>query len=88
MPYSSNPAHVRVDFFKPSGKWYASEQLEWRHYEGMTLQDAFIRSLQSQFNGKYSGMTAVCLEPYHEHAHPVMIHNWNEYIPSPLKLAS
>lgn len=84
--YSANPAMVRVDFFKESGKWYATEQMEWRHYDGKILiHDAFLHCLHSQFNGHYSGMTAVCLVPYHEHAHPLMIHNWNTKYPSPLK---
>ena len=78
---------VRVDFFKPEGKWYATEQIEWLHCKGtMQVHDAFIRSLISQVNGRYSGMTAVCLEPYHEHAHPVMLLNWNEHRPAPLEL--
>jgi hypothetical protein len=87
MNYSNNPAMVRVDFFKESGKWYATEQMEWLHYKGeMLIHDAFIRSLQAQFNGKYHDMTAICLEPYHEFAHPVMLYTWQTRIPSPLKL--
>lgn len=27
--YSDNPADVRVDFFKPSGKWYTTESVRW-----------------------------------------------------------
>jgi len=78
---------VRVDFFKESGKWYATEQMEWRNYNAQfQIHDAFLWGLISQFNGRYSGMTAICLDPYHEHAHPVLIHNWNEQKPNPIKL--
>lgn len=77
---------VRVDFFKDSGKWYTTEEMLWRHWDGtMQVHDAFIRSLQASFNGMYDGMTAVCLEPYHEHAYPVMLKNWNSHIPNPIK---
>ena len=88
MNYSANPARVRVDFFKESGKWYATEAMEWRYYDGSKylIHDAFLHCLISQFNGHYQGMTAVCLEPYHEHSHPVMIHKWNEQQPAPLKV--
>lgn len=86
MHYSDKPQMVRVDFFKESGKWYATEAIEWMHYSKMLIHDAFIRSLQASCNGRFSGMTAVCLEPYHEHAHPIMLHKWNEQVASPLKL--
>ena len=87
MNYSKNPAKVRVDFFRSSGKWVATEELEFRHYDGnMLIHDAFLRSLQSQFNGHYAGLTAVCLDPYHEFAHPIMLYAWNEQHPSPIRL--
>ena len=85
--YSKNPAMVRVDFFKESGKWYATEEMEWIHYsEQYQIHDAFAWSLRSAFNGMYSGMTAVCLEPYHAHAHPVMLQHWDSYKPTPFKV--
>lgn len=78
--YSNNPGKVRVDFFKSSGKWYATEVMRWLFWHKDTLiHDAFALSLRQQFKGHYQGMTAVCLEPYHEHAHPVMLHNWEAY---------
>ena len=87
MNFSNNPAMVRVDFFRESGKWVATEQMEFRHYGGnMLIHDAFLRSLISQFNGRYAGLTAVCLDPYHESAHTIMLHKWNEQHPSPIKL--
>lgn len=78
---------VRVDFFKESGKWYATEQMEFIHCDKRFLiHDAFLASLNASFNGRYSGMTAVCLDPYHENAHPLMIHKWNEKKAEPIKL--
>lgn len=61
--------------------------MEWMHYDGkMLIEDAFIRSLQASCNGRYQGMTAVCLEPYHENAHPIMLMDWSSHHPSPLKI--
>lgn len=78
MNYSRKSNQVRVDFFKESGKWYDTVKMEWLHYGKETLiHDAFLLSLRARFTG-YQGMTAVCLEPYHEHAHPLMIKKWNE----------
>ena len=86
--YSNKPQMCRCDFFKESGKWYGTVEFEWLYYDkSMSIHDAFYRSLHACCNGHYTGMTAVCLEPYHELAHPVMLHNWNEYKPSPLKLS-
>lgn len=37
---------VRVDFFKPSGKWYTTESVKWTgHYEGGLLLREFAKSL-------------------------------------------
>lgn len=75
--YSVNPAMVRVDFFKPSGKWYDTVAVEWQGYHHSDIYQALRNSLNtSGYGDKYSGMTAVCLEPYHENAHPLMIVNW------------
>lgn len=76
--YSDDPASVRVDFFKESGKWYTTEAVKWTGYDDYIF-DAFERSLrlhlydQSSGRMRLSGMWAVCLEPYHKHAHPLMV---------------
>jgi len=79
MHYSDKPNSVRVDFFKlPSYKWYATEQLNWTRYTTKLEDDielihtTFARLLHEQIH-RYHGMLAVCLEPYHEHAHPLCI---------------
>lgn len=73
MNYSQEENSVRVDFFKRNGKWYTTEALLWKGYNGYIF-DEFKETLQ-QLNGRYEGMTAVCLHPYNENAHPLMIHN-------------
>jgi hypothetical protein len=109
MGYSDDSAMVRVDFFRPSGKWYTTDAVRWLRYRGtdddgkiMLVQDAFLESLADHLkkhsikdgrckhcgqsgvhvNGashcdkaphRLAGMTAVCLEPHHEHACPLMV---------------
>jgi len=65
---------VRVDFFRPGGKWYTTEAVRWLYYDdGMTVMETFKLSLKKHLNGRLDGMTAVCLEPYHVNAYPVMV---------------
>lgn len=83
MGYIDNPNMVRVDLFKGSGKWYCTVSLNWDRYRSVNAQDGsedvedirstFYRCMASQFQNRFSGLTAVCLEPYHEHEHPLMI---------------
>ena len=83
MGYSTNDRMVRVDFFKDSGKWYATEALLWDRYETHkvknlkveveAIHDTFKRCLRKQYPNRYRGMIALCLEPYHEYSHPLMI---------------
>lgn len=77
MGYHDNPAMVRVDFFKESGKWYTTESVEWLDYSNPDIFLAFAKSLARHlWDGKrvrLEGMQAVVLEPYHEHAFPLMM---------------
>ena len=84
MGYSANDKWVRVDIFKESGKWYTTIQLFWDKYNdkneeimasklGESIHDIFRRCLQEQLHNRYKGMMAVCLEPWHEYSHPLMI---------------
>ena len=81
MGYIDDESMVRVDFFKESGKWYTTEAVKWTGvYTHISIHDAFLISLRNHFsspnkgpNTRLQGMTAVCLEPYHEHSHPLMI---------------
>ena len=73
--YCDDPASVRVDFFKPSGKWYMTEAVPWKepYNGGGQLQDHFRAALKKALQGRGNGLLAVCLEPYHENAYPVMV---------------
>ena len=79
MGYSANPAMVRVDFFKPSGKWYTTEAVLWTgEWEGhlQLIHDAFKQSLRDHFKdqpNRLSDMDAICIHPYHQYEHPIQI---------------
>jgi hypothetical protein len=70
--YTSKTSMVRVDFFKESGKWYSTEEMNWLLYKGDIIE-IFLMSLSVAFQERFTGMYAVCLEPYHENAHPIMV---------------
>lgn len=85
MGYSDNPAMVRVDFFKESGKWYATEAVRWigngfgRSYDEKVplmhdqFRDSLLKHLETlDGNMRLAGMWAVCLHPYHRDAFPLM----------------
>ena len=82
MGYIDDDSMVRVDFFKPGGKWYCSEAVRWTGgYGDVEIHTAFKISLQDHFRAdpnRLNGMVAVCLEPYHEHAHPLMLKDWSD----------
>ena len=79
MGYSEDDAMVRVDFFKESGKWYTTEAVKWTgKFQDCLIHDAFKESLKNHFQKgenplRLSEMDAICLEPYHIHAHPICI---------------
>lgn len=80
MGYSDDKSMVRVDIWKQSGKWYETIALKWDRYsfeqnDGSRelIHDIFRRCMQEQYPNYYIGMKATCLEPYHEHSHPIMI---------------
>ena len=78
MGYIKNPARVRVDFFRASGKWYCTESVLWTgDWSGkFDIHDAFIKSLQDHFKEdpkRLSDTDAICLHPYHEYKHPIQL---------------
>ena len=83
MGYSDDDSIVRVDFFKPSGKWYCTEAVKWTGAwkgkikdGGELIHDAFSKSLRDHLKGsRLSEMDAICLEPYHEFSHPISLKN-------------
>ncbi len=75
MHYSNDPCMVRVDFFKPNGKWMYTEAIQFIGYDDYIF-DAFARSLREHFKNNplcYSDLDAICLEPYHKYAHPIQL---------------
>lgn len=84
MGYSDDEAMVRVDFFKPKGKWYCTEAVKWtgewsgdvkKLGKACLIHEAFKQSLRDHFKygSRLEGMDAICLEPYHENSHPIII---------------
>lgn len=82
MGYTEDEHMVRVDFFRPSMKWYCTEAVRWKTWEGKLdnggklIHVAFAEALKEHLGfskPRLNGMVAVCLEPYHEFAHPVML---------------
>lgn len=78
--YSDLENSVRVDFFKPSGKWYVAEAVVWprNHYYDGSILDAFSLALYAHLvkddsSLRLEDMLAVCLEPFHACPHPLMI---------------
>jgi hypothetical protein len=71
--YSENESSIRVDFFKPGGKWQFTKAIQWTGgYKNCCIIDAFESSLRDA-GVSLTKYNIVCLEPYHEHSHPLMI---------------
>lgn len=68
--FNINPNMVRVDIFKPSNKWVETIAIEMKSYNGF-IHDSFEEALYEAIEERYKGCLAVCLEPYHEHSHPL-----------------
>ena len=75
MGYVEDDRMVRVDFFKESGKWYCTEAVMWTGSYTDLIHSSFEESLADHFDRvvRLVGMTAICLEPYHQHAHPISL---------------
>jgi hypothetical protein len=80
--YNARPNNCRVDIFKESGKWYDTISVsfkdnEWkaRNADGAfnPIHKSFSNALHEAIRDNFKGCYAVCLEPYHENAHPLMI---------------
>ncbi len=77
MSHYSDQAHMcRVDFWKPSGKWYVTESVDFFGlYDEELIHEAFKKALDRHFGGvkRLSGMRATCLQPYHKFEHPISL---------------
>lgn len=70
--YSNDCSSVRVDIFRESGKWYETVAITKAKYSNCSIHDSVKAALKEVIGTGFKGMTAVCLEPYHEHSHPIM----------------
>lgn len=52
---------LSVELFKPSGKWYAREDVTMTFVEELKLVEDLVKHIRKFFNGRYGGMRAVCL---------------------------
>lgn len=66
---------VRVDFFKPTGKWYTTEDVEWTNHGDIhtSFAKTLATHLKTDYGYRFDDMVAVCLNPAHEHQHPLMM---------------
>lgn len=88
MNYSDRQAMCRVDFFRPSGKWYTTEAVDFGGLYDCDPAEALHRACERHFShrlegrlkGRLDGMLAVCLDPYTERSVvPLAIKlNWRE----------
>lgn len=71
--YSNNPGSVRVDYFKPRGKWYETLEVDMRGFYTGQIHDCVRGAVMKSYpDFNFDSWIVVCLEPYHEHSHPVM----------------
>jgi hypothetical protein len=76
MGYSDDDSIVRVDFFKPSGKWYTREAVKWTGEftsRGHLIHEEFAKALRDALGDRLTDMDAICMEPYYEHPFPIQI---------------
>ena len=62
MGYIDDDSMVRVDFFKPGGKWYCTEAVRWTGgYGDVEIHTAFQKSLSDHLQGsnRLNGMIVV-----------------------------
>jgi hypothetical protein len=73
MPnYTDEANSVRVDIFKSTGKWYETVCITNSEYANCCIHESVKKALKQVIGDSYKGMTAVCIEPYHENSHPIM----------------
>lgn len=72
--YSNSPNMVRVDYFKKSGKWYETLELNMdKGWDKDLLMHDGIRKAMKEQGLSRSEFFAVILDPYHENSYPVML---------------
>lgn len=71
--YNENPGMVRVDYYKPGGKWYMTEAHDMSEfYDERDIYEAVRKTLIR--DGRYlTHFTIVVAQPYHKNAYPIML---------------
>jgi len=72
MGFTLDDSYIRVEMFKPSGKWYETiaPQME---YAGGHIVDRFRKAVEKELDGRLRGYWAVCFDPYDLNPYPLMI---------------
>jgi len=74
MGYDNRSNMIRVDFFKPSGKYCTTEAVDMLSaHDEPDLERATLTCIENHLKGRLRGMTAVVLEPYHINPYPLML---------------
>jgi len=75
MGYHQNDSMVRVDIFRPSGKWYETIAIDMEEfYDHSYAKDAVeIATVKKRGAPLVPGWIYVCTEPYHKNAHPILL---------------
>lgn len=72
--YSAKSSVVRVDYFKPSGKWYMTEALDMTGFFDYGIYPAeAVRAALVKAGRLCPGLNKVVIDPYVESSYPVMI---------------
>jgi hypothetical protein len=79
MGFSINNSNVEVNIFRATGSWYTTLELRWDRFSSEKddtielIHETFRRCLREQYPEFCCDTIAVCLEPYHEYSHPILI---------------
>jgi hypothetical protein len=80
--YSEHPGTVRVDYFRPSGKWYMTEAVDMDGYWGELIPHSAVEKALTDHwedtrgpdrKDAWRQFTIVVLDPYHHNGYPVML---------------
>ena len=88
MGFTTNEGRVRIDLFRDTGKWYATGSICMADFYRGDIFEGVLRACEREFvradQGEWPVTTSprewleregtiIVLEPYHEHAHPIML---------------
>jgi len=71
--YNDNPGMVKVDYYKPGGKWYMTEAHDMSDFYNEPDIHKAVREMLARDGRLLTHFTIVVDEPYHKNAYPVML---------------